>query len=502
MNEPSVALDRSSRHAIAHTKRFLERLEGDRDFRHTAVQDPSALDGLLDGIGIELPASALQPFCRLVGPECRTPEARQAILHELRTSYPLGQLWDAWVRSRNEQHRIAEGEAIPTDRRLLSWRRRRIERAKSECLRDVSLNTFPLFAFELSRGCSVQCWFCAWDPPKLEAYFPHTPENQQVWREILSVAWELFGPACRTAVCFHATDPTDNPDYFEFLRDVRELYGIHPQTTTARPLKDKAWTRELLRLQDAVPHSFDRFSVLTVNELRKIHAAFSAEELVNVGLAFQNPGALTHKARSGRTFPQHNRLEAEERLMQDEPIPQMVPPGTIECTCGYLVNMLDRSVRLISPCYASDRWPLGYTVHAEGTFRDSVEFRDVILRSVERSMTEHKEAGDRIAFREDLTYVERADGFVLTSRYRQHAAKQSRLVAQLGELIRCGTFTTGEITDRMILEGMSGLDVAAWLDRLYQGGLLADTAVADAESEIEHGCSSEPQGGTRLIQLS
>jgi hypothetical protein len=26
----------------------------------------------------------------------------------------------------------------------------------------------------------------------------------------------------------------------------------------------------------------------------------------------------------------------------------------------------------------------------------------------------------------------------------------------------------------MILAGMSGLDVAAWLDRLYQGGLLAD----------------------------
>ena len=291
----------------------------------------------------------------------------------------------------------------------------------------------------------------------------------------------MFGPGCRTAVCFHATDPTDNPDYFEFLRDVRELYGVHPQTTTARPLKNIAWTRELLRVQNLIPPSFDRFSVLTVNDLRKIHATFSAEELINTGLAFQNRGALAHKARSGRTLAGHDRIDAEERLVQNEPLRPNVTQGTIECTCGYLVNMLDRTVKLVSPCFASERWPLGYIVHAEGTFNDAAEFRDVLVRIVEQAMPEHKEAGDRIAFREDLTYLPREDGFVLTSRYRQHGAKEGRLVARLGELIRCGTLTTAEITDRMILEGMSALDVAAWLDRLYEGGVLADTTLPAAE---------------------
>jgi hypothetical protein len=163
--------------------------------------------------------------------------------------------------------------------------------------------------------------------------------------------------------------------------------------------------------------------------------------------------------------------------------------------------MLDRTIRLVSPCYASERWPLGYTVHAEGTFRDAEEFRDVLRRSVEGSMPEHKAAGDLIAFREDLTYQPRTDGFVVTSRFREHRATESRLLGQLGELIHCGTLTTGEVIDRMILEGMSGLDVAAWLDRLYQAGLLADAPVADAESGVEHACSSEPQDGPRLIQL-
>ena len=471
--DPGVELDATSRHDVAHTKRFIERLEGDHEFRQIARQSPSSLDRHLENAGIDLAASALEPFCKLVDPACRTESTRKAIVDEVRAS-SLGRLWETWTKQLEEQYRIAEDNAVPTDHRVLSWRQRRIRRARSECLHSSLRTSFPLFAFELSRGCSVQCWFCAFDPPKLKDNFSYTQENRRLWREMLGVAWDLFGPGCRTAVCFHATDPTDNPDYCEFVRDVRELYGVHPQTTTARPLKNITWTRELLRSQNVLPCSFDRFSVLTVNELRKIHAAFSAEELISTSLAFQNRGALTHKARSGRTLTRRDRLEAEELVVQDEPLRPSVTQGTIECTCGYLVNMLDRTVKLVSPCFASDRWPLGYIVHGEGTFNDAAEFRDVLLRIVQESMPEHKGPGDRIAFREDMDYQPQPDGFVMTSRYRKHGAKESRLVAQLGELIRCGTLTTGEITDRMIHEGMSGLAVASWLDRLYQGGLLAD----------------------------
>lgn len=497
--EPPSRPGTASGHDVAHTKRFLERLEGDRDFRHAAWQSPEALEGLLEGAGIELPAAELRPFCKLVAPACRDERVRAAVLDEIRT-LPIGQLWDSWTRNRMEQHRLAESIAVPTDPRLLSWRRRCIARASSECLGDKGRNTHPLFAFELSKGCSVQCWFCAWAPPRLQGYFPCTRENRRLWRELLAVGWDLFGPGCRTAVCFHTTEPTDNPDYFEFLRDVRELYGVHPQTTTARPLKNLAWTRELLRLQKVFPPSFDRFSVLTVSDLRKIHATFSAEELLDVNLAFQNGGALARKARSGRTFQAHDRLEAEGRLLQDEPLPPTVPQGTIECTCGFLVNMLDRTIRLISPCYASQPWPLGYRVHAEGTFRDAAEFRDVLCRSVEESTSGYKAADDRIAFREDLTYRPQEDGFVLTSRYKEHAARGSRLIARLGELIRCGSFTTAEITDRLILEGMSVIDVATWLDRLYQGGLLADPLSGEAESEARRTCSAARQGDHDLVR--
>ena len=44
--------------------------------------------------------------------------------------------------------------------------------------------------------------------------------------------------------------------------------------------------------------------------------------------------------------------------------------GTIACVSGFLFNMVERNVRLISPCNASERWPLGYRIYDEGTFTD------------------------------------------------------------------------------------------------------------------------------------
>ena len=92
-------------------------------------------------------------------------------------------------------------------------------------------------------------------------------------------------------------------------------------------------------------------------------------------------------------------------LCRTSPCRPNVTQGTIECTCGYLVNMLDRTVKLVSPCFASERWPLGYIVHAEGTFSDASEFRDVLLRCVDEAMPEHKDGRrpDRIPRGPDLS---------------------------------------------------------------------------------------------------
>ncbi len=475
-------LDRSSRHDLAHVKRLLERLHGDLEFRERAREAPSDRATLVETAGVDLSPADLKPFWDLLDAERGTAEARGAASDALRT-HPLGALWQTWNREQLEWHRTAAAEWVPDgDRRLTAWRRRRLVRARSESLAETEGNIFPLLAFELSKGCSTQCWFCAWDPPKLEGTFPYTPENRRLWRGLLGAAWDLFGPGARTAICYHATEPTDNPDYFSFVADVRELYGIRPHTTTARPLKDLAFTRELLRLQDVPPPSFDRFSVLTLASLLKIHQVFSAEELLNVNFVLQNREALSTKVRSGRTLENEERLVAEARLVRDELPLTIRPLGTIECTCGYLVNLVDRSIRLVSPCHASKRWPFGYVVHLEGTFQNASEFREFVLRSIEECMREHLEEGERLAFREDLAYERRSGGFVVRSPFREHGVNGGPGVTLLGELVAEGTLTTGQITERMIQDGMPALEVVSWLDRLHQGGLLADAEVLQAKA--------------------
>ena len=136
----------------------------------------------------------------------------------------------------------------------------------------------PLFAFELSKGCSKQCWFCSFSPPQLQNNFLRTPANRAFWRSILTEAWNLCGTACQSSVCYHSTEPSDNPDYLDLLEDFHDVFGVYPQTTTADPLKDVAWTRRILDNRRRDPTNIDRFSVLTLRILRQIYATFSAEE--------------------------------------------------------------------------------------------------------------------------------------------------------------------------------------------------------------------------------
>lgn len=461
-------------HELAQVKRFLELAEGDPDFRRIGRAEPGRRQDLLDQGGVDLRAGEIVPFWGLLDLDASTASRRAEVVQEM-ARHPLGALWDDWVRQGVDQARDAERRWQPTgDPRLRGWRQRQIARARSESLSPDDLTPFPLFAFELSKGCSTRCWFCALDPPSLQGHFARTPENRALWRGILEVAWGCFGPGCRTALCYHATEPSDNPDYFMFLEDVHDVFGVYPQTTTARPLRDLAWTRELPRLRGASAWPQDRFTVLSLAALREIHRTFSADELLNVGLVLQHPGSLSHKARAGRALRHGDRLEEEERLRLGEyPWFSSAPRETIVCTCGYLVNLVDRSIRLISPRNASPEWPLGFRIHCEGTFHDGASFREFLERSP-GLVRASPGADDRLAFREDLVYEVLDDGFALRSRNLRHVVRGGPGLGLLGQALRDGDCTHAEVTAHMIRQGMGVLEAVGWVERLYGNGLLAE----------------------------
>ncbi len=66
------------------------------------------------------------------------------------------------------------------------------------------------------------------------------------------------------------------------------------------------------------------------------------------------------------------------------------------------LNLVTRTVQLVSPCRADDRRPKGYRVYEEGRFADAVELRTILERRIERYMALNLRGTDRVRLRPDL----------------------------------------------------------------------------------------------------
>jgi len=226
--------------------------------------------------------------------------------------------------------------------------------------------------FELSCGCSVGCPICALSAGRLEGVFRHTRENAALWRDVLARLHDVVGDAAGAGCCYYATEPLDNPDYELFLQDFLEEFGRVPQTTTASAARDIERTRALLRWgQGAYPH-FDRISVLDERDLATLLESFTPEELVFTDLLPQFPGAsFFNLTKAGRQQDEDDGVE-----------------GTIACASGFVVNMWERSVRLVTPAVADAEHPTGEIVYEKAGFSGAAGLEDAVRQMVDRHMNE------------------------------------------------------------------------------------------------------------------
>jgi hypothetical protein len=117
----------------------------------------------------------------------------------------------------------------------------------------------------------VGCWFCGVAAPKFDSTLKYTAQNGQLWRECLGVLAEVYGISARSAFLYWATDPLDNPDYEHFLTDFYDVFGVCPQTTTAQGQKDIERTRRVIQLAHSLGSPVDRFSIIALNSLYRVH---------------------------------------------------------------------------------------------------------------------------------------------------------------------------------------------------------------------------------------
>ena len=220
-----------------------------------------------------------------------------------------------------------------------------------------------------------------------------------------------------TGFCYWATDPLDNPDYENFIKDYQAVIGALPATNTAMSHKDLPRVRSILELwRHYDGFTANQFSILTIKILDRIHEEFTPEELLWTGLNLLNKQSIVTKATAGRARDKIKKLA--EGTEEYNEVKAELSPGTIACVSGFLFNMVEKTVKLITPCKASDRWPKGYKILEEGRFSSGADLRLLMEGMIENNMTLSIPNSQVVKFRDDLEYKPLPQGFALVSEYQ------------------------------------------------------------------------------------
>lgn len=293
------------------------------------------------------------------------------------------------------------------------WRQRQMNRATLQLgahLNDRLIHT-PIM-FELSDGCSVGCSFCAFKAKKLCNVFSYTEANEKLWKDVLCSVKKYLGSSANWGACYFATDPFDNPDYEKFCLDYVSIIGAFPQTTTALSTQNIARTKALIKLSRLHHGEIDRFSVLSLSTLYKIFDSFTPEELIYVELMLQNKESLLLKSASGKYLDQINQ---DEKLKSQSPL----MGKTISCLTGFMVNMCNKTCKLIAPCPADEKWPLGYMVFKELHFDTGDDFERCLHDFIHEDMTVHVTDLKTLQLRDHLSISHVGTHFEISDTYHK-----------------------------------------------------------------------------------
>jgi len=476
---------------VAQVKRFFECVQGDPGLRadiESGTVRPEQAERLKRiGVSFDLDEVALlreEPEAVghfLGGLRCsRSCEPPDEVPEIFRGSRPL----DAWARLLLRRAQIWSTLSEETCRlsgspKLDAWRLRRIAAVKSELGFFGGMIDHPLLAFELGDGCSVGCWFCAFATRKLTRNFDYL-ENGELFRDVARACVDLFGkePA-NAALLYYGTEPHDNPHYLDFVKDYADITGGPVCTSTAVPT-DAKWLRELLAYYGQWALPWPRLSVLSEGMLRTIHDLYSPEELRDVELLMQMKDQPRKKVTGGRILEEQAGLRGRE---EGHYLDDVVPQGSIACVSGFLINMVHRTIRLVSPCYTGERWPYGYRVFDESTFTDAGDFPDAVSRLIERNMPHTPSPDAPARFRDDFVYRPTEEGFDLVSPNQLHRFRSKEVYQPLGRLMAADGITYGGLYKAMVAEhGLDAMVGVALVKKLFDGGFLDEVRPASADS--------------------
>lgn len=450
------AFDAEELGKFAQLKRLKDLFRCDPDFRAAATGDhPAAID-IAQAYGCTGDADFLMDGMAAVLNEPERPEAAE---------FDLFQKWRQFESAKGllgkQLLEIALSRTTPD---FDAWRKRERLRVASELGRASTAIPHSLIAFELARGCSVGCSFCGIDAAKFGGHVPYDAAIAAEWNEMLLGLRERFGEALGSGFLYWGSDPLDNPDYLRFANDFHRVTSVFPQVTTAVPLRNVELIEAILQRSRGISRVPHRFSILTLNIFRRVMKRFSPEDLLDVELVGQHKEALTIKANAGRSRTQDNplRLSAEAGSTT-------IAPATIACVTGFLVNIAERTIKLVSPTTASKQWPNGYRIYDEAVYVDATGFLAAIDKMVGGTSFEPWGEARVPRFRSDLTFERVAAGFSLSNAAAKHRFPS---YGELAANIASGERTLAALIASSMARGSSPGEEAAFIDGVFKAGLV------------------------------
>ena len=505
---------------ICEVKRFVECYHGDRVFRAAAEAGGAFTDEqrrTLRETGVSFALEAMAPMWLhkeivdqvhiLVAQYNSLDEAPPEVQAAL-APYPEMRLWLEWrhrVDKSSMIHKILSSSMENDSPEYTAWRRRRVGAVRNELGAFGWALDNPSFAVEMGVGCSVGCGFCAFDAGKLETVFDLSrPRNRELVADVAVGMMKTFGWPAAHGMLYWSTEPHDNPHYVRLLEFWQQLTGAALCTATARA--DEEWVGKLIGYYSKVPVQWPRISVLSRKIMYRLHRTFTPLQMRDTTLLMQQKDSedLRAKVPGGRERMLKQLVDADDmRDVDFENLPEGFEPpqGSIACISGPLVNMVNRTIKLISPCYTTMEYRYGYRVLDETTFGRDGDFENALRRIVARSMVVKPYPEMPVRWRDDLKAVPHPDGFTLLSPTVRRDFYRGEIHSLTAELVGRGDLTYEQVYQAMSEnERVGPISALAVIDSLFNKGFLCEMAITrDYRARRE---ASDPSLRERMVPLA